>query len=476
MTEYKAMKKLILTLSSAFLLVFLLVGCSGEKEIFKANVSVEGAIFGGMDGDKISAELAFSPDWITNADNTEYNSRLAAFASLLTTDAYYSEKDVAAGTQNRVLFTGSGDETYNYEYDFTSTFTLLGFTDVEHIESFKMKSYDFDSNDTVTMTLAYMNQDGYDIYAVSVRGTFSAGEWASIYDIGFDGDGYVKLTGEHPEWTNKDNHKGFDIAANRAIAFIDDFMKAHGSDAPDSIFITGHSRGGSIANLLGAHYEKVDSVKSYTYTVSAIPATFAADAAGYKTVFNIVTENDFYTKMLPFGDDAITLYGSAILTKTPAEVKNYTGRDLPVSLSADELAVFTGTFAGRFAKRNFYDGMKSTDIIFTSEEEAVKQHDLLQSYIGSEAGLGLEAFCSVGDIVKLGERSFMVTFKYSDAALMSGLGKVIAYGDAADTAYRALFDGDEAACALSSWICSNKDKIAASHLIINPFVYTSTAK
>lgn len=58
------------------------------------------------------------------------------------------------------------------------------------------------------------------------------------------------------------------------------------------ILITGHSRGAAIANILGAIYEKSPEFKSFTYTFATPNTTVASDAAGYKTIFNIVNKDD----------------------------------------------------------------------------------------------------------------------------------------------------------------------------------------
>lgn len=185
------------------------------------DVTVQGAIFGGNGKDRIQTSVSFDPKWVTGNDNTEYNKDLAAFAALLSDDVYFRTKDADKGVPNRVLYEGETEE----EYDWTNFLKKAGFSEVKHIESYKEKECAGDGSDSATLLLAHGAVSGkYDLYAVVLRGCFSAQEWVSIYDPGCPDEAYTELTGEHPEWTDGDCYKGLDIARNRAMEFIDAFM------------------------------------------------------------------------------------------------------------------------------------------------------------------------------------------------------------------------------------------------------------
>ena len=101
-----------------------------------------------------------------------------------------------------------------------------------------------------------------EVIFLAVRGTNSTNaEWSSNFDIGADTSGYYQMTNEHPDWTNKENHKGFEVAASRIMKAYNqniNEMTAQGTfdtDAKRSIFITGHSRGGANENILGTKIE-----------------------------------------------------------------------------------------------------------------------------------------------------------------------------------------------------------------------------
>ena len=108
----------------------------------------------------------------------------------------------------------------------------------------------------------------------------------------------LHFAGGYPDWINKQHHAGFDIVANRMLEIIKEYMQEHESDfGPDEYdkdevnnvvshsngkddtcsWITGHSMGGGVANLIGASLVdgycggNPDNVYCYTF---AAPNTF----------------------------------------------------------------------------------------------------------------------------------------------------------------------------------------------------------
>ena len=321
------MKRTVCALLIAAMLVTGLTAC-GESPVSKP-AAVEGAIFGGQSDDSIAVDVTFDTSWLTKKSNTKYNAELAQFCALLSADSYFRTKDLDKQRQNRVLFADADAA----EYDFTSFLTSFGFTEAEHFESYLAQTDPTDTNDSVTLNIGHQTVDGkYDVYAVVIRGCFSAGEWKSAFDPGCESAGYEAMTGGHPEWTDSAAFKGVDVAANRAIAFIEDFMSRTGDAAlPDRLLITGHSRGGGIANLLGAHFENDADVTSYTYTFNALGVTLAEDAADYSTIFNIYDSGDFFIAGLPFADGGFVRYG----------------RDMPMAAGGDKTKSVIAELKGR---------------------------------------------------------------------------------------------------------------------------------
>lgn len=152
-------------------------------------------------------------------------------------------------------------------------------------------------------TVSY-NGTEKEIISVSVRGTNGTlAEWASNFDIG-DPNESPKTT----DWSVKTNHKGFDVAATRLLNYINTYIRSYTSSTSNKVlWVTGHSRGAGIANILGARLQNA-GYYNYTYTFAAPNTTTASNAATYKSIFNIVNTDDF-VPYLPMTQWGFTRYG-----------------------------------------------------------------------------------------------------------------------------------------------------------------------
>lgn len=468
------MKRLNLSLIifTVILSISLLAGCGQAATTYPAHV--EGALFGGKSDDSIAVDVTFDSKWITKNDNTKYNPDLAAFAALCSADSYFRLKDYEKGTQNRVLFDDEEESTY----DFTSFFKKMGFTEVKHVESFSEKEYTSDTNDSVTMTMAYCNVDNkYDMYVVAFRGCFSSGEWLSVFDPGCDSEIYTELTGEHPEWENKNHFKGMDVAANRADEFLKEFMEENDDPkSKDCILFTGHSRGGSLANILGAKYEKEGQARTYTYSFNTAGTTCSEDAGEYKTVFNIFDTNDFFTDPLPLGEEKFVRYGidvtepisdNAEVLKALADLK---GRDDYISVDPAIKEQYQELFGAAYPNRTSLYEEKSFTETFATREDAEARAEELQNLIGKENGLGAEAFCSIGQIKETSEGKFELTTKYNGGAVLISFSKLLAYGPSVYEKLVNLFEQDAQVCDIATLLYDNLTGIAGGHLIANSYI------
>lgn len=469
--------KIIALILTVLLLAGILSGCGKAAVSFP--VTVEGAIFGGKADDRIDTALNFDAKWLTKGDNEKYSKDLAAFSALISADVYFRAKDVDKGTQNRVLFDGEKAE----EYDWTALLKHLGFSDVEYIESYKAKEYTADTNDSATMTMGYMSSDNkYDVYVIALRGCFSAQEWMSIFDPGSAGESYTSYTGAHEEWKNTDHFKGVDIAANRAKEFIDEFIASHDDPAKKNcILLTGHSRGGMLANLLGAEYEKNTNAKTFTYTFNTMGVTNDSAATSYKTIFNVFDANDFYTNVLPFKNEPFYRYGKNVTVsiadsdKVKDELSSLKGRDDYACTNAEALADYANMFGRRFADRaSLYEKEILTET-FSSEDEALARAEELRTLTGSESGLGLETFCVVNDAISNGDGTYSVSMEYCGAALLWGYCKTLAYGTDAYNAFKTIFSGDELGCEIADFLADNAAGITGGHALANSYVLAGIA-
>lgn len=106
---------------------------------------------------------------------------------------------------------------------------LLEKLGLEDISNIKLTGYTQDPDDITEilighLKLRYKGKDRNMIVLV-VRGTNGTNsEWTSNFDVGADTTQYTSLTGSHSQWTNKANHKGFDVTANRVIEAVENIL------------------------------------------------------------------------------------------------------------------------------------------------------------------------------------------------------------------------------------------------------------
>lgn len=162
-----------------------------------------------------------------------------------------------------------------------------------------------------------------DIIFVTVRGTDGTiEEWSSNFDVGADTDDYWDRN--NTDWENKDNHKGFDVTANRLEAHISDYIKNLNANTEKVIFFTGHSRGAAIANILASMYVDL-GYNTVAYTMATPNTTLEEDAESkYDTIFNIVNEDDI-VPYLPLEAWGYKKYGKTYVVSVEDSYENHWG-------------------------------------------------------------------------------------------------------------------------------------------------------
>ena len=176
----------------------------------------------------------------------------------------------------------------------------LGFSDVKTTDLTKTYTDNDVTEFTVGRKAIEYNKEKTELVVISIRGTNGTlKEWTSNFDIG---------AGSADETYNTKNHKGFDITSQRVIEETEKYISQYISEeTPVTIWITGHSRGGSAANICAAKLTD-KGFKTFCYTFGASKTTVSSKASEYSNIFNIANEDDLVTH-LPIADWGFTTYG-----------------------------------------------------------------------------------------------------------------------------------------------------------------------
>lgn len=243
-----------------------------------------------------TSAVSFNMDyrWFFN-DNTIYCEDLS-IASSLFASAIYQPNSLSINDSERK------DSTEG-----TSISEVMDYFGMNNTKTIQLDDI-YDDTHVSEMGLGYRtvsyNGEDKNIIIVVVRGTNGTiEEWSSNFEIG-----KLNNFGTISDWVNSNNHMGFDIAANRIINLVNQYVNDNNLDANDSVYwITGHSRGAAIANIIGAYFEN-DNKTAYTYTYAAPNTTMDTKAGEYTTIFNVVNSDDF-VPCLPMASWGYTRYG-----------------------------------------------------------------------------------------------------------------------------------------------------------------------
>lgn len=268
-------------------------GKDDDKDALPKDNYVTGTLDTGYAKSSVNFKMDYR--WFFSS-NTVYNQNLST-VSLLMASAVYGN---ALSMRDSI----SKDKTNG-----TSMEDVLGYLGFENAKTISIKASDEHVSEVGLgyRTVEYGSSEKT-VLAVIVRGTNGTiEEWSSNFDIGKSSE-----FSSTSDWKTKDNHKGFDIAANRIMKIVSDYVSEN-SRADDfnseniAYWVTGHSRGAAIANIIGSYYE-MSGKKAFTYTFAAPNTTLADNAGSLMTIFNVVNSDDF-VPCLPMSAWGYTRYG-----------------------------------------------------------------------------------------------------------------------------------------------------------------------
>ena len=222
----------------------------------------------------IPTECDFEEGWFGQASARVYHHGICRIACVFSETSYL---DIVANPEKNQIHEvyktlGFSDENIEFHYDNVDYTNEWGFN--QCAVSYGIKR--------IQSALGERN-----LVVVNIRGTpLSHYEWLSNLDL------------SDTDHSMRPMHEGYDISADQMKESLDDFVARRGIVASDTFFIiTGHSRGASVANVLGAKLAddaRYDTDLIYDYTFGCSNTTLRDDCADekYRFIWNISNGED----------------------------------------------------------------------------------------------------------------------------------------------------------------------------------------
>lgn len=295
--------------------------------------------------------IKMTPKMFKNSSLVNYNSELSELAVCLSTMVYESDEKDEKGNNKK-----SEDEEHER---MAWNFQKLGFekTSPDHYINYfpDDDAYKDDPKIKGQFSPAWIvnkkictDSGEYELLVVVVEGTHGK-EWIDNFDPGID-----------------DMHVGFYRAADDIRKKINKYISEHISGSNIKLLVTGHSRGGAVANIIGKMVDDgeimVNPVNAFIYTyatpnVSRDSGTLASHPwdsynmdylAHYKysNIFNIINPEDFVTKVLPakwgYGRYGISYVLPSVSIKDDEEYRTFLEKVISLKKQFDTSSEYDG--------------------------------------------------------------------------------------------------------------------------------------
>ncbi len=220
-----------------------------------------------------------------NYDVNNYSRELAETSALYAMLAY-DEYRVAGNGQYFVAENGRRNKPFLLEAQLQKD----GFENIKASSTYR-DANEHNCSYTFANRQIYYKGEKKNQIVIDIRGTDGV-EW----------EGNMKLTGKSYSEAYKNTHYSFQIAKNLVLIDLQVYMgtlQAKGIQTNNSvIWVTGHSRGGAIANLLAAELTDMSSTKNsigdvFGYTFATANATTLYNNKPYDNIFNYCFLDDF---------------------------------------------------------------------------------------------------------------------------------------------------------------------------------------
>ena len=222
------------------------------------------------------------------------------------------------------------DRAYAGKDEIGTMLKSMGYKCLDNGETYDKKTNIYD-NDTVAFRIAYKKVsyqgEEYILYCVTVRGTPGSAEWYSNVNIGTTGD-----------------HKGFHIAAKTVYdRIVEEIEKDGFPDEYTKIWITGHSRGAAVSNIVAGWLNKSakccpESLFGYTY---ACPEVSKNADTSYTNIYNFNNLGDPVTAV-PLEEWGYKRNGQDVdlpldhLDNLQQRFKSYVGEEYKATTTTDD--------------------------------------------------------------------------------------------------------------------------------------------
>lgn len=223
---------------------------------------------------RAEATFSWNDAWFTQ-DSAAYRHDLAVASMALSGAAYLG--GVGTGIQAALTDLGfTGVQAYNYHPSAENSGRTAAYV-------FARKKVPAAAGGSVWLT------------AIVIRGTGEYMEWASNLNMGSGTD-----------------HEGFAKARDELLENLEKYFTDAGITGEERktvrYLVTGHSRGGAVANLTAASLTAGGREGVYAYTFAAPAVSFQSAREGYENIFNIVSREDLVTRV-PLSDWGCGRYG-----------------------------------------------------------------------------------------------------------------------------------------------------------------------
>lgn len=314
-------------------------GISDKKDAAPKNGTFTGKLTTGS----ATSSVSYTWDYRTFfASPDKYNKNLCT-ASLIFSSMIYSGASFAYSSS--VAYDGGTASTVK---NISKLLQVHGMSDVV---DYKLTASKYKDDDLSEVALGHhavtYNGDTKEVVAVVIRGTNGTiEEWSSNFDMG-----NRSQFNSFADWKDSKNHKGFDVAANRIMDYLKSYASKNGLNSGNVVFwVTGHSRGAAIANLVSAKLiDQGKTVFGYTFAAPNTTVSTSAENAKYRAIFNLVNEDDF-VPCVPMTAWKFRRFGvSATIDMTSSmenEWHDLVGKSWYNQMSAKNLSELVGKLAG----------------------------------------------------------------------------------------------------------------------------------